>query len=306
MGALLFATPWIYGGTVDTFTLYTILQAFSDFGLVVLGLGLTMVIGEYDLSTGAMYAFGGLLAVKFGGSSALLGIVIALGVGIIVGLTQGGIMTRLGISSVPITLGGYVILTGATSALAHGTPVPYDNIQLGIDLNRQILGIFSPRCLIVLSLFGIAAVVMRFTRLGTQVRAVGGDRRASRTAGVRVHRALICTMVVSAVLCSLGGALSALSVATGPSDVTVTPLIFATIAAILGGVTLSGGRGTPLGMMAGALSLATLNQALAIMGVADYVSTIVTATLLLAVTVITAPDSARSLVWTRAQRYGGG
>jgi ribose transport system permease protein len=101
-------------------------------------------------------------------------------------------------------------------------------------------------------------------------------------------------MVISGACCSLGGALTSFSVASGPSDVSITPLIFATIAAILGGVTLTGGRGTPLGIAAGALSLATLNQTLAIIGAADYLSSIVTASLLLLVTIVTAPDLARS------------
>jgi ribose/xylose/arabinose/galactoside ABC-type transport system permease subunit len=290
----LIVLPRIFGGLVNSFTVFTIIQAFADFGLVALGLGLTMVIAEYDLSSTAVYALGGLLAVKFGGSSPLLGAALALGVGIVLGAVQGGLMTTLGISSVPVTLGGYLICAGITSAVSHSKPVPYDNINLGIDLNRQIATVFSPRSLIVLGLFALAAVILRFTQVGRNVRAVGGDRRASRTAGVRVRGAVLGVMVASGAFCSLGGALTSFSVASGPSDVSVTPLIFATIAAILGGVTLTGGRGTPLGIAAGALSLATLNQTLAIIGAADYLNSIITATLLLLVTVVTAPDLVRS------------
>jgi ribose/xylose/arabinose/galactoside ABC-type transport system permease subunit len=294
MEIALFVLPKLFTGRVDSFTVYTILQAFSDFGLVALGLGLSMVIAEYDLSSAAVYALGGLLAVKTGESSPVLGAALALGVGIVLGVAQGGLMTALGISSVPVTLGGYLICAGLTSAIAHGKPVPYNNLNLGIDLNRQIASVFSPRSLIVLGLFVAAALVMRFTQVGRNVRAVGGDRRASRTAGVRVHRSVLGVMVASGAFCALGGALTSFSVASGASDVSVTPLIFGTIAAILGGVTLTGGRGTPLGIAAGALSLATLNQTLAIIGAADYVSSIITALLLLLVTIVTAPDLVRS------------
>ena len=290
----LLVMPSLLGGPLNTFTAYTILQAFAEVGLVTLGLGLTMVIGEYDLSTTAVYALGGLLAVKFGDHSALLGVAAAVAMGAFVGAAQGGIMATLGISSVPVTLGGLLILTGATSAVSGGQPVASTHINLAIDLNQQILTVFSPQSLIVLALFVVAAAIMRLTRLGRDVRALGGDRRSSRTAGVRVQRTLIGVMVTSGVCCGLGGALSAISVAAGPSNVTVTPLIYATIGAILGGVTLGGGRGTPMGMAAGALSLATLNQTLAIVGAADYVSDIVTAVLLLLATVLTAPDLARS------------
>ena len=294
MVVALLVLPRVFGGTVDSFTVYTIIQAFADFGLVALGLGLSMVIAEYDLSSAAVYALGGLLAVKVGESTPLLGVVLALGVGIVLGAVQGGVMTSIGISSVPVTLGGYLICAGLTSALAHGKPVPYNNINLGIDLDRQIAGVFSPRSLIVLGLFVAVAAIMRFTRVGSSVKAVGGDRRASRTAGVRVRRTVLGVMVASGAFCSVGGALTSFSVASGPSDVSVTPLIFGTIAAILGGVTLTGGRGTPLGIAAGALSLATLNETLAIIGAADYLSSIITALLLLLVTVATAPDLVRS------------
>lgn len=101
-------------------------------------------------------------------------------------------------------------------------------------------------------------------------------------------------MVASGAFCSVGGALASFAVASGPSNVSVTPLIFGTIAAILGGVTLTGGRGNPLGIAAGALSLATLNQTLAIIGAAQYLSDTITALLLLLVTVVTAPDLVRS------------
>jgi len=294
MAVGLIVLPRLFTGTVDSFTVYTIIQAFADFGLVALGLGLTMVIAEYDLSSAGVYALGGLLAVKFGEPSPLLGVALALAAGIALGAAQGALMTSLRISSVPITLGGYVICAGITSAVAHGKPVPYNNINLGIDLNSQIATVFSPRSLIVLGLFVTAAAIMGFTRVGRSVRAVGGDMRASRTAGVRVRATVLGVMVTSGACCSVGGALTSLSVASGPSDVSVSPLIFATIAAILGGVTLTGGRGTPLGIAAGAVSLATLNQTLAIVGAADYLSSIITAVLLLLVTVVTAPDLARS------------
>jgi ribose/xylose/arabinose/galactoside ABC-type transport system permease subunit len=294
MVVALIVLPLVFGGTVNGYTVYTIIQAFADFGLVALGLGLSMVIAEYDLSTAAMYALGGLLAVKVGESAPLVGVALALGVGIALGVIQGGLMTSTGISSVPVSLGGYLICAGLTSALAHGQPVAYNNVNFGIDLDQQIATVFSPRSLTVLGLFIAAAGIMRFTRVGSNVKAVGGDRRASRTAGVRVHRTVIGVMVAAGAFSGVGGALASFSVASASADVSVTPLIFGTIAAILGGVTLTGGRGTPLGIAAGALSLATLNQTLAIIGAADYVSSIITAVLLLVVTVITAPDLVRS------------
>src|SRR5580700_6884265 len=80
--------------------------------IVALGLGLTMVIGEFDLSVSGVFGLGGCVAVLYGNESIWLGIACALGVGIAFGMAQGFIVTRFGIGSVPVTLGGLLTANG--------------------------------------------------------------------------------------------------------------------------------------------------------------------------------------------------
>ncbi|GAA5160779.1 MULTISPECIES: ABC transporter permease subunit [Amycolatopsis] len=96
----------------------------------------------------------------------------------------------------------------------------------------------------------MAGLVRWFTRLGRELRAVGGDRRATRVAGVAVERRLAGIFTASGTLAALGGALLSYSFASANPAPGLQPLILAAVAALLGGVSLAGGRGTAAGLLA--------------------------------------------------------
>lgn len=296
--------PRLTSGTVTLINVYDIGQIFADYGLIALAIGLAMVAGEYDLSTAGGYALGAVVAVRVGGISPLLGLAAALGIGLLAGLVQGGIVSRLSISAIPVTLGGYLVLFGLNHALSGSKTVSFDDYTIGVTLDDPILQIFSLRSLICLSVFAVVFAALRFTRLGAEIRAIGGDRRASRTAGVSVRRLLISVLIVSGLCSTAAGALKAFSLASANPDVGLTPLIFGTIAALLGGVSLTGGRGSVLGILAGVLSYATLQETLAIIGVENWQSQLTTGVLLVLVAALTAPDLKRELT-ALITRIGG-
>jgi ribose transport system permease protein len=287
--------------SASTFNVFNTLQSFSSLGLLALAVGLTVIAGEFDLSTVGMYGLGGMLAVKTGVDSPLVGIGVAVGVGAVVGAVQGGIVARLGISSVPVTLGGFIALLGLTNVIAKGESVAYDNLSAGTWLDEVTATFFSPRSLIALGVFAIAAALMRWTRIGRDLRAIGGDRRASRAAGVRTDRMLVGVFDASGCLSAIGGALLAYSVATATPDPGNAPLIFAVTAALLGGVSLAGGQGGPIGIAVGAISLSLLQELFAILATPDYVAKLVLGGLLVVVVAVDAPGLRRRLVTARAR-----
>jgi ribose/xylose/arabinose/galactoside ABC-type transport system permease subunit len=294
-----FVIPGFSGKQATSFNVYNALQAFSALGLVALALGITMIAGEFDLSVLGMFGLAGMVAVKAGGDSAVLGVLAALAVAVVVGVVQGLIVARFRVQSTPVTLGGYLVLLGLTAALGSSKSVSYSNLNVGETLDTQHLEIFSWRSAIAIGAFVGVALVLRYTRLGRDVRAIGGDRRASRTVGVRVDRLLVMVFVLSATLSALGGSLLAYSLATATPDPGITPLVFAVTAALLGGVRLAGGTGTALGIAAGALTLSFLRELFSVLATPDYVSSLVTGALLLLATVATAPDLVR---WLRSHR----
>jgi ribose/xylose/arabinose/galactoside ABC-type transport system permease subunit len=276
---------------VRTANVYDVFQNFASYGLVALALGITMIAGEFDLSVSSVYLLGGMVAVLTGGSSPLLGILAALGAAIVVGVVQGGLIAGFRLNSMPVSLGGYLVVLGVTYILSNSKTVIYNDYNVGLRLDQPIAQVFSIRSLVSLGIFVVAAIVLRYVRVGRDIRAIGGDRRAARVAGVRVDRLLVGVFVVSALGAALPGALLSYSLATAsPTNIGVDVLTFAATAALIGGVRLSGGKGGPFGIAAGVLSLSVLQEILAILNSPDYVSSLITGGLLVVVTIVWAPE----------------
>jgi ribose/xylose/arabinose/galactoside ABC-type transport system permease subunit len=286
--------------TVRTANVYDIFQNFASYGLVALALGVTIIAGEFDLSVSSMYLLGGMVAVLTGAGSPLLGILAALGTAIIVGLIQGTLIAGFRLNSMPVTLGGYLVVLGITYILGHNKSVFYANYTVGLRIDKPVLQIFSIRSLVALGIFVVTALILRYVRVGRDIRAIGGDRRAARVAGVPVDRLLVAVFVLSALGAALPGALLSYSLATAsPTNIGFDVLTFSATAALIGGVSLSGGKGSPVGIAAGVLSLSVLEEILAIIGSPDYVSSLITGGLLVVVTIVWAPHLSQ---WFRTTR----
>jgi ribose/xylose/arabinose/galactoside ABC-type transport system permease subunit len=295
------ATPLSTGRSMTTFDVYNALQGFAQVGLLALAIGLTMMAGEFDLSVVGTYAVGGMIAAQAGQSSAVLGLVAAVAAGAAVGAVQGGLIAWLRIPSVPVTLAAYITLLGLAYVISGGLSVTFTNRAATLWVDQTVAGVFSPRSLITLGAFALAALVLGCTRLGAELRAIGGDRRASRVAGVRVNRDLLLLFTTSGTLAATGGALLTFSFASASPDPGLRPLLIATVAALLGGVSLAGGRGTPAGLLAGALSVALLAQIVAVAYLPDYSTQLFYAALLAVIVAIDSPGLRRTLERVRAR-----
>jgi ribose/xylose/arabinose/galactoside ABC-type transport system permease subunit len=267
-----------------------IATTFAELGPVTLAIGLSMVVGEFDLSVPAMYVLGGIVAAKYGAASPALGLLAALGIGLGLGLLQGAIIAWLRLSSVVVTLGGFLLFSGIAYLLTHGLSVTYNNYSIGEQLTNPILRVFSIQSLSAIGAFVVLGALLRFTRIGPYVRSIGGDRRAARVAGVPTRPVLASIFGVSGVLASLSGALLAYNLAYAVPTVNLSPLVFGVTACVFGGVALTGGRGTVLGIAIGVIALALVQEALVIAGASDATTNLVTGGLLACVALFTAPD----------------
>ena len=291
------ALPVYSDAVLTSFDTYNALQVFARLAPLVLGLGLTMIAGEFDLSVVGTYALGGMLAVQYGGTDWTHGIALALAAGVAVGLVQGTIIARLGVPSMPVTLAMYIGLLGLTNALSGGLSKSYDNIDVILWVDQPVATVFSPRSLITLAAFLLVGLVLGFSRWGREVRAIGSDRRAARVSGVRSHRLLIGLFVTSGVLAAGSGALLNFSLGAANPDPGVQPLILAAAGALLGGVSLSGGHGSTVGLLAGALTVAFLAQIVTAAQLPTYTAQLFYAGLLALIVVVDAPGLQRA--WTR-------
>ncbi|WP_432837625.1 ABC transporter permease [Dactylosporangium sp. CA-092794] len=296
------ASPLVSGRPLQLFDAYNALQGFAQLGLLALAIGITMIAGEFDLSVAGTYALGGMVAVSAGAAHPVLGVLAAVGAGAAIGAVQGGLIARLRIPSMPVTLATYIALLGLTYAMSGGLSKTFPNSDATLWVDQTIAGVLSPRSLLTLAAFLAAAVVLGFTKLGRELRAIGGDRRASRVAGVRVDRLLVAVFTTSGTLAALGGALLSYSYASANPDPGLQPLILAAVAALLGGVSLAGGRGTALGLLAGGLSVALLAQVVATTALPDFSTQLLYAALLAVIVAIESPGLHQMVDRLRARR----
>lgn len=256
----------------------TILRFMCSLAIMALGLTLVIVVGEIDLSFGAVYGVAAnALAVMWivGGLSVFLAIPIAIAIGAAVGLFNGALTTGLKIPSFIVTLGTYNLLWGISLWITRTSPhnaeyppagaeVPPNEYDFFVGLTQKI----GPISLEIAWMVGLAIVVgllLHRSLFGFRLMAIGGNPIAARLARLPVTRYKILAFVLSGVLAAVAGILDfSFSHSVQPdAGINKTFLVFAAV--IIGGASLSGGKGTIIGTMAGALLLAELNQVLGVL-----------------------------------------
>lgn len=280
---------WGQSRFLSAATLASALETFATIGMVALGLGVTMIMREFDLSVAGVFGMAGCIAVMTGATYPLLGVVIAVAIGAAGGAAQGYIVDRLGLSSIGVTLGGLLIAIGLAYVLTRSTAIAYDNLDVALSMSNRYLGVFSIRSLLALALFAAAGLVIGLTRIGRDVIAAGSNRQAAIVAGVNVRGLLIGAFAFSGALAALGGALLSYSLASASPTALSDVLVPAAAAAIIGGVSLAGGSGRPFGIACGVLVLAVLRAGFNAIGAEPWVSEVSTALILLAVALLDAP-----------------
>jgi ribose transport system permease protein len=271
-------------------TVFSTLQEFATFGLVALGLGMSMIIREFDISVGGMMSMAGCIAVLTGERSPELGIALALLFGLCWGLFQGAVMIWLRLGSIGVTLGGLLTLSGLAYVVTGNISITYPRMDVALAVNKPLLELFSLRSLVTLAAFLVAAFFMARTRVGRDIYAVGSDRRASLVAGVRANLIIPGVFACSGVLAALAGSLLSYGLAAASGVALTDALVPATAAAIIGGVSLMGGRGTPIGIMGGVLVLGMLRAGLDAVGTPPAVHDAVTGGVLFLVAIADAVD----------------
>jgi ribose transport system permease protein len=260
-------------------------------GLVALGLTVVILMGELDLSVASSVVLAGVVMAQT--SNLVLGIAAALATGVLVGLINAFFVVKVGINSFIATLGMMFVLKGLAIVISDSKPIPLENITFAIQFGLPVLGPLTPRILIFVAVFLCLQVFLTRVRAGRELYAVGGNRQAARDAGIPVNRRLVTGFVMCSVIASAAGVIDTLERTAADPTAGSTVLLSSIAAAIIGGVALTGGRGSVFGTLIGALSLGTLEVALTLTGVqVDIQQIYIGGVLLLAV--ITDPASLRA------------
>ncbi len=265
-----------------------ILGAESVVLMISLGLLIPAVVGEFDLSVGAMVAFSAIeMALLVGHGMPLpIAIIITLLSSAVIGLASGLLVVRVGISSFIATLAVSTLLSGGALWMSGGQIVveniPHSVTKLG---QGSLAGIPLPAIYAVV-LVAIFWYVLGYTPVGRRLYVTGGNRLAAELSGVPTKRLVTSAFIVSATVAGFGGIITMMR--TGAGDPSVGPdlLLPAFAAVFLGSTTIIPGRFNPIGTVVGILLVAAGVSGLQQLGAESFVVPLFNgAVLLLAVTV---------------------
>lgn len=259
--------------------LTNLLVSVAVLGMIAIFSTMLMIGGGLDLSVGATTALVGVVVanlatpITIDGSTLNFGVwgatLIGLLLGVFIGLLNGMLITWVGINPLITTLGMLSTVRGLAFVFSGGLSIQLLDKDFG-QLGRGTLGPFPVIVLVLLLLFIVAVIVMRFTTYGRAMYAIGGNSRASHLAGLPVKRYQMIAYTLSGLSAAVAGVFltSRLGVAAPQAS---TGLELSVVAAIiLGGASLSGGKGNLFGTLLGVLILGTLQNAMTLLSVSAY------------------------------------
>lgn len=263
--------------------LLLVLRQSSTIGIVAIGATLVILLGEIDLSLGAVVSVTGVVLAKLllsAGTPVVLAALGAVALGALCGLLNGVLVTVLRINSFMATLGTMTVLSGLAFLLTGGRTLFGDPLAGVVFVaNGYVAGIPFPVILLFLC-YALAWVLLSQTTYGSRIFAVGNNDRASYLAGIRVGLLKAGTFALAGALAGFGGLIqvSRLNAASGGLG---TDLLFPVITAVvLGGVSLTGGRGRIGDVLVASIFLATINNGLILLGVSGYTQQVVSGAIL--------------------------
>ena len=261
-------------------SVYAVLEGFPLVGLVALGLAVTIIAGELDLSVGSMAALAAAIAVLTSPAGLVGSVLIATLVGTALGALQGTLIGQLRINSLVFTIGTLILLRGLTYISTGNAPIMIQNIEMTDPLLDRYW-IFSVSSIVALTVFMLVGLFLSYTRWGREIFAIGGARNEAIAAGVPRVRPLTSSFAISAGCASLAGALAATRGGSAAPQNYADLLLSGAAAALLGGISLYGGRGTVFNVALGVAVLTVVATGLAARGSAASLVQLVTGALLL-------------------------
>lgn len=267
-------------------TSLSILNGLPLIGLLALGISMTMIAGELDLSAASVATLAGIICIKSEGLGVFGATVVALGIGSLIGVIQGVIVAKTRINSMVLTIATLNVLLGVCYVLTSGSPVALTKYTLSDPLLVRHGGVLTVPAVIAIVAFVAIGVFLRNLRWGREIYAIGGARKESIAAGVARNRPIIQAFGISGAMAGLAGGLVSLQAGSaGPTSFTAL-LLTAVAAALVGGISIYGGRGDALNVFLGVATLSVLTAWLANRGTADSMTQMVTGALLFAVVAI--------------------
>ena len=256
-------------------------QQSSALGVVVVGESLILVIGGMDLSLESTFGLAPMVAAwlivpvaAFGSGTDLnpyLGILVLLAVGAVVGLVNGLLIVKGRLNGFIVTLGMTIVLAGLQNGIVKAQTLFNLPSAFGY-LGSASFGQLPVSLIVAVVIFVVTGLFLRYHRAGRAIYAVGGNAAAARAAGIKVERIKIGVYVAGSMLAAIGGLMEAgrVSAVTGQQGYGEGIIFSVFAAAVIGGVSLKGGRGNMVGAASGVILLGIVGDILDLANVSNY------------------------------------
>jgi ribose transport system permease protein len=244
----------------------------SAAALAAVSFGQTFAIltAGLDLSVGSIVALVSIVgAIVMRDYGIAAGLIASLATGAGVGLVNGIVITRFKVFPFIATLAMMSIVSGLALSLSGGvavTGLPGAFADLAYEL---VLGIPVP-VIIALMVLLVASIVLKYTRLGRRIYAVGGNEEAARLSGIQIRTVKVAAYVFSGICAAVGSIILTARVASGQPSLGTTLPLESVAAVVLGGISLFGGRGSVVGVAFGVLFVSILSNGLNLLNVPSY------------------------------------
>lgn len=260
LAALVIASSIVNHGFWDGANLKNILIQSSPIAIVSVGMTFVIIAGMFDLSVGAIYAAGGVTFANIAlgapiGTAALVAIAVGLGLG----LANGAVVTLLRVNPFIATIGTGAAFGGLVLIYSHSNPIFVDKggfQKLGLG---SFHGLPWP-VLIAIVTFVVGAFVLSRTVYGRYLHAVGGNREAARLAGLRVNWLHVSVFVLVGVCAAVGGMIVASQLSVGQPTLGADVALQSFAVVIIGGTSVYGGEGAMWRTLCGVLILAVMTN----------------------------------------------
>ncbi|KQR73691.1 ABC transporter permease [Burkholderia sp. Leaf177] len=273
--------------TTNTFlttgNLLNVLRQSAPLLIVATTMTLVITTGGIDLSIGSTLALVGAvsaIALRAG----VPGIVVLLGglsLGAIIGAINGYFIAFAGMPAFIVTLGTLSVVRGIALLITQGFSIPIENDGWFVELGRgRILGMPTPAVIAIVTLL-CGFVTLRHTRFGRYVTGIGTNAEGVRRAGVNVRSVTMKVYVLSGAAAALAGLITTARLGSGSSNQGVGFELAVIAAVVLGSTDLFGGRGTILGTVLGALTIAVLGNGLILINVSPFYTQIIQGAIML-------------------------
>jgi len=245
-------------------------------GLIATAQTVVILTAGIDLSVGSTVALASVLtATGLRDGNPLLGIALALGAGLLVGLVNGLIIGYTAVTPFIVTLGMLSIVSGTALTLTNGDPIFQLPDSWFFQLGIGFVGPVPVPVIVSAVVFVLFYLLITRTKFGTYVYAVGGNQQAAQLAGIPVARVKLSVYLLSGLTAALGGVILTARVRSGQPLLGQGLELESVAAVVIGGTSLFGGRGRLVGTIYGVLLVGIVRNGLDLLGVSTFIQRIV-------------------------------